>query len=170
VPGCAAATAGCNPGGASANFDPAATAAGVPLFVQKIWPTRESAAAVVTGVEARLIEAEAVLRSNPAQWLAIHNDLRATVPGLTPLADPPSEEERISTHFRERAMWMFGTGTRLGDLRRLIRQYGRDAESVFPTGIWFKASTPYGTDVNFPIPQNEENNPNFGNGCLDRNA
>ena len=55
----------------------------------------------------------------------------------------------------------------MSDLRRLIRQYGRDTETVFPTGIHFKG-TPYGSDVNFPVPFDEQNNPNFA-ACLDRN-
>ncbi|MFN2566177.1 MAG: hypothetical protein ABR499_14365 [Gemmatimonadaceae bacterium] len=37
-------------------------------------------------------------------------------------------------------------------------QYGRSAESVFGTGTWFNGGT-FGTDVNFPIPQAEENDP-----------
>ena len=31
--------------------------------------------------------------------------------------------------FSERAFWMFATGHRLGDMRRLIRQYGRTRAS-----------------------------------------
>jgi hypothetical protein len=69
--------------------------------------------------------------------------------------------------FDERAHWLYSTGHRLGDLRRLIRQYGRGTESVFPTGAYFKGGS-YGGDVNFPVPQPEENNPNFAQ-CLDRN-
>jgi hypothetical protein len=53
-------------------------------------------------------------------------------------------------------------------MRRLIRQYGRDPETVFPTGEWFKGIT-YGDAVNLPLPRREENNPNV-TGCLDRNA
>jgi starch-binding outer membrane protein, SusD/RagB family len=75
--------------------------------------------------------------------------------------------------FRERAFWLFGRGTRTGDLRRLIRQYGRTAASVFPVGAWHKGGN-YGPDVNFPIPQIEENNPNVPTSqakiCIDRNA
>jgi hypothetical protein len=70
--------------------------------------------------------------------------------------------------FRERAFWLFGTGHRLGDLRRLVRQYGRGSETVFPTGNYFKGGL-YGTDVNIPVPFEERNNPNF-TGCLDRGA
>ncbi len=45
---------------------------------------------------------------------------------------------------------------------------GRGAETVFPTGVSFKGPV-YGTDVNLPIPQEEENNGNFTQ-CLDRGA
>jgi hypothetical protein len=62
---------------------------------------------------------------------------------------------------------MFLTGHRLGDMRRLIKHYGRNSETVFPTGAYFKGGT-YGVDVNFPVPFQETNNPNFTQ-CLDRN-
>jgi len=71
--------------------------------------------------------------------------------------------------FSERAFWLFGTGHRLGDLRRLVRHYGRAAESVFPTGAYFKGGV-YGSDVNLPIPLEESNNPLAQTGCLDRRA
>ncbi|MEQ9570341.1 MAG: hypothetical protein RLN75_09145 [Longimicrobiales bacterium] len=52
----------------------------------------------------------------------------------------------------------------------MIRQYGRSANDVFPTGAYHKASFPdYGPDVNLPVPFAEQNNPNFS-GCLDRGA
>jgi hypothetical protein len=56
-------------------------------------------------------------------------------------------------------------------MRRLIRQYNRPAGSVFPTGAWHKGGN-YGTDVNLPVPQAEENNPNVpaGKTCTDRNV
>ena len=70
----------------------------------------------------------------------------------------------VSRTFLER------TGHRLGDMRRLIRQYQRPANTVFPIGpVLTRAGTTYGNDVNFPVPFNETNNPNF-TGCLDRNA
>ena len=68
---------------------------------------------------------------------------------------------------------MWGTAHRLNDLRRLERAvgvrggYGRPDASVFPTGSYFKNGLIYGTDVNFPIPLDEQNNPNFQQ-CLDR--
>ena len=132
------------------------------------------------GIEARLIEAEAALNGAGGDWLAILNDLRADVSALmtarygtqtltcggvacnalAPLADPGTPDARVDLLFQERAFWLYATGHRLGDLRRLIRQYGRGAESVFPTGDWHKGGT-YGTDVNFPIPFNETQNPNY---------
>ena len=57
----------------------------------------------------------------------------------------------------------------LGDMRRLIRQYGRTAATVFPTGAMrYRPGNNYGNDVNLVIPFIERNNPKF-NGCLDRN-
>jgi hypothetical protein len=141
-----------------------------------LWNSRDSAVVVASGVEARLIEAEAALRGGDATtYLAKLNEARAafntahappdTLPVLT---DPGDDASRTTLLFRERAFWMYSTGHRLGDLRRMIRQYGRNAESVFPTGPWFKGGT-YGSDVNFPIPFAEQNNPNFTQ-CADRSA
>ena len=71
--------------------------------------------------------------------------------------------------FKERAYWLWLTGHRLGDMRRLIRQYGRTAATVFPTGpMLYRPGNSYGNDVNMVIPIRERNNPKF-QGCLDRN-
>jgi hypothetical protein len=120
------------------------------------------------GVEARLIEAEAALQAGDvASWLAKHNALRATVSGLAPMTDPGTAASRVDAHFRERAFWLFLTGHRQGDLRRLVRQYGRNAETVFPTGAW-RDGIPYGTATSIALPAGEKNNPAY-QGCLDRN-
>ncbi|AHG89757.1 RagB/SusD domain-containing protein [Gemmatirosa kalamazoonensis] len=156
---------------------------GRPITVQMLWTTRDASVAIVSGVEARLIEAEAQLQGNNASGaLATLNALRAPtgagsggVAGLQPLTDAGSAAARVDQLFRERALWLFGTGHRTGDLRRLIRQYGRPA-TVFPTGTWQAGlgvkSGNYGTDVTLPIPQAEQNNPNVAgkSACLDRNA
>ena len=68
----------------------------------------------------------------------------------------------------EKAFWTFGRGERLGDLRRLIRDYGRTESQVFPTGVFPKGGT-YVTDVNLPVPQAEQNNIKF-TACTDRKA
>ena len=143
-----------------------------PLHVQLVWPIRESSVALTSGVEARMIEAEAQLAAqNSAGALATLNAARATVTGLTPLVDAGSAAARLNQLFRERAIWLFGRGYRLGDMRRLVRQYGRTADTVFPVGAWHKGGN-YGTDLNFPVPQAELNNPNVpaGQTCMDRSA
>jgi hypothetical protein len=150
------------------------------LYTLDHYQSREDRVAISTGVEARLIEAEAAL-GTPAAWLQILNDLRAEWPNLAPilypdhtpggtlapLTDPGTADGRVDLMFRERAFWLFSTGHRLGDLRRMIRQYGRSVEEVFPTGAYFKVGSNYGIDVNFPIPDDEENNENWDQ-CFDR--
>lgn len=130
---------------------------------------------VANGVDARMIEAEAALKANnPTQWLAIHNALRAAPPKLgdvqpaamPALTDPGTELGRVLLQFREKAFWTFSRGQRLGDLRRLIRQYGRTEANTFPQGVHYKGGT-YGTDVNFQVSTDERNNPNY-TGCTNR--
>ena len=136
------------------------------------------AVVLADGIEARLIEAEARLQGGTQAdrdaVLVVLNTLRATgITGkpITALTSAGATQAAAVTQlFNERAYWMYMTGHRHGDLRRLIRQYGRDAETVFPTGEQAPPlSGPYGTDVNAPVPARERNNPNF-NGCLDRKA
>lgn len=102
------------------------------------YPSRATPIVLASGLEARLIEAEAALRAGDPSWLTLLNDLRATQvsPPLPALADPGTDSTRVDLLFRERAFWLFATGTRLGDLRRLMRVYGRSSESVFPTGAY----------------------------------
>jgi len=128
----------------------------------------DSPSTVASGAEARLIEAEAELqKANDAGFLQIINDLRA-FQNLTPVADPGSPDARVDLLFHERAFTLFATSHRLSDMRRLVRQYGRAAESVFPTGNYHKDGLKFGTDVNFMVPSPERNNPKF-TGCIDRN-
>lgn len=138
---------------------------------------RETPVDVANGIDARLIEAEAALAAGqPGQMMSILNDLRANPPQLgevqpaamPALADPGTASGRLDLLFREKAFWTFTRGQRLGDLRRLIRFYGRTPDNTFPTGQHYKGGT-YGPDVNLPVPEDENNNPNF-TGCLDRNA
>ena len=51
-------------------------------------------------------------------------------------------------------------------MRRLVRQYGRTVDQVFPQGVHYKGGS-YGGDVNLPVVTAERNNPNF-KGCTDR--
>jgi hypothetical protein len=142
-----------------------------PFHVQMIWPTRDSPVTIVGGIEARMIEAEAQLRAGSTAYLTTLNAARTTVPGLAPLVLPATSAARVDQIFRERAFWLFSRGHRVGDLRRLIRQYGRASETVFPTGAWHKNDAKYGPDVTIPVPAAEANNPTPGSGvCLSRAA
>ena len=151
-------------------------------FIRKtsIW-ARTTVVPVVNGTDARLVEAEGKLKENDVPgMLSILNALRAAPPKLgeiqpvamPALTDPGTADARINLLFRERAFWTFSRGQRLGDMRRLIRQYGRTAANTFPVGTHYRGGT-YGVDVNLPVPQAEQNNPNVGTQkptCLDRNA
>jgi len=153
----------------------------IPSRTTTLW-ARSTATPVVNGLDARLIEAEARLKANDiAGMMTILNALRATPPKLgevqptaaqlPPLAAPANQDAAISLFFREKAFWTFSRGQRLGDLRRLIRQYNRPANQVFPIGVHYRGGN-YGVDVNLPVTQAEENNPELGGkpACIDRNA
>lgn len=155
-------------------------------FYTSKYPDRATAIPVADGIEAQLMIAEDKLKNNDVTgWLKILNDLRAstallnappfTLTGqaspaaLAPLADPGSASARVDVMFQERALWLYLTGHRLGDLRRLIKYYGRTADQVFPSGDYQGAAGgKIGNDVNFPVPIDEQNNPDSPK-CTDRN-
>jgi starch-binding outer membrane protein, SusD/RagB family len=147
-----------------------------PLFTTSIW-ANTGQIPVVSGVDARLIDAEAKLSANDIPgMMSILNALRTTAQTLgtfrpavlAALPTPATQAAATTVFFREKAFWTFGRGQRLGDLRRMIRQYKLSADQVLPTGTYYKGGS-YGADVNFPVPDVERANPQFA-GCLDRNA
>lgn len=135
---------------------------------------------LVSGLDARLIEAEGRLRAaDYPGMMTILNGLRAAglkigeiqlkTTDLPPLAVPATAAEAEALYFREKAFWTFSRGQRLGDLRRLVRFYpGHTPENTFPVGEHYRGGD-YGPDVNLPVPTDELTNPNF-TGCLDRKA
>ena len=134
------------------------------------YPARDAPADLATGAEARLIEAEAAMQAGQyGTMMDKINEVRSLYAGLGDLADPGSDDARVDLLFQERALTLFATSHRLGDLRRLVRQYGRAVDDVFPIGTYHKVFPDYAGDVNFPVPFDEENNPNF-TGCIDRDA
>jgi hypothetical protein len=156
--------------------------ASIPLFISRRYPIRGSDHPLATGVEARLIEAEAALNQNPADlagMTGILNALRADVDdlmaGMFPeytndgalpaLAVPADAAAGRDLLFSERAFWLYLTGTRMGDLRRLIRQYGQAQADVYPSGAYFKGDN-HGPDVAFEVDFDEANNPEYDlNSC-----
>ena len=170
VPVCVGGTTACAAvGGTNSRRDDL----GQPFHVQMIWKDREAPVTIMRGADARMIEAEAQLRAGtPLVALGTLNAARATVPGLAPLTLAATPAAQVDQLFREKAFWTFSRGYRTGDLRRLVRQYGRAPETVFPTGEWHKSGT-YGTDVTMPVPFHETNNPNLpatATTCMDRDA
>jgi hypothetical protein len=153
----------------------------VTIFIDQGNWGRDDPIPPLSGVDARLIEAEARLQANDIPgMMTILNALRTTQQSLgvfkpatqAALATPASQAAATDLFFREKALWQFERGYRMGDLRRLVRQYGRTQDKVFPTGPFVRNGTPsgtFGSQVAFPVPNHELNNPNF-HGCLDLKA
>jgi hypothetical protein len=128
---------------------------------------------LASGIEAGLLEAEAALKAGQtSSWATTLNNLRQN--GITPSmaaltpdsSTSASPAMQLAVMFRERAFWLFATGHRLGDLRRLVRQYGLPVNSVYPTGLYQGGPATYGSSVVFPT--NDQYNPNY-HGCLNSN-
>ena len=159
----------------------------VPLYVTMLHPGHPANVVLADGIEAQLIRAEAALHTG-GDWLGMLNELRANYQALmtaryphlaglygdednpfgdlAPLTDPGTHEGRVDLIFQERGFWLYTRGTRLGDLRRLVREYGRNQADVFPVGEHHRGGS-YGADVNFPVPFDEENNPLFERAACD---
>jgi hypothetical protein len=154
-----------------ANANPNGFDGATPQWIQAKYPLRPSAITIADGVEARLIEAEAALAAGDAPGaLVILNALRSNAAllalrgypagSLPPLVLQATPAAQVDQLFKERAYWLFLTSHRLGDLRRLVRQYSRPVNTVFPNGPYFKGGT-YGNNVNVPVPFQEQNNPEY---------
>ena len=118
------------------------------LWTQQRYGSRKTSITVVTGVEARLIQAEAALQAGDTlaggQFLAQLNDPRVNTANRTyfdpspfnpadtttapigPMAalttaDITAAGGAVNLLFAERARWLWLTAHRLGDLRRLVR-------------------------------------------------
>lgn len=125
---------------------------------------------LATGIEARMIEAEYMLSANDPNWIDAVNEARATK-SLPDLSSPVTATQSIDLLFSERAFWFYGHATRLADMRRLVRQYGRLVNSVYPIGSYSRSLNvyTYGDAVVFiPAIAEFQNNYNYS-GCLNRN-
>jgi len=153
------------------------------IYDQRKYPAASTTMIVASGAEARLIEAEAALQGGdvngwandlnalrqnaPSTYLQLANPIPALTTDSTTLA--PSASFQVDVMYRERAFWLYLTGRRLGDLRRLIRNYGRDPEAIFPTGTYALGGV-YGTATSMPFSRAAEGllNPKVTAGCISR--
>lgn len=161
-------------GGTDVGFDNV-----TPQYDQQIYTARETDFPLATGIEARLIEAEDELNNGTvANFLALLVDARAidhpilgalTYAAGAPdvaggfsldLVDQGSFAGNLDLLMQERAFHMYTTGHRVGDMRRLIRNYGLTEAAVYPQGVAGKGLN-FEDDVNVPITVDEDNNPNF---------
>ncbi len=146
-----------------------------PEFIENLF-ARFDPIPMVSGIDARLMEAEVKLNANDiAGMMTILNTLRATPPkisnfqpaAMAALPTPATQDAATTLYFREKAFWTFGRGQRLNDDRRQMRQYKRTEDQVFPTGPYFKGGS-YGHTIQFAVTNTELSNPLF-KGCTDRN-
>lgn len=155
----------------------------VKCWLNDNYPSYPASVPLSSGVEARLIAAEALYQSGQyGPMLDTLNALRSKAASLIATLYPQQKQTFAgsgvalaalpttaianantarATLFAERAYWLFNTGHRQGDLRRLARApYNFPTNQVFPSGPFFRGGS-YGNDVAFPLPFNEVNNPNF---------
>ena len=136
---------------------------GKPIYVQLLWPTAASSVTIVSGVEARMIEAEA--QRKPPAILGCHyatlNAARATV--HRPCSAHRSGNRRGSRRSASSASARSGcsppataSATCGGSFASMVARPTRSSRSVRGT----RAATT-APDVNFPVPQAELNNPNL---------
>lgn len=158
-------------------------------------PQERTEIVIASYVEAKLIEAELLIHTGDEGFIDVLNDLRTDgtftvdtnddtvynagtgeVAGLPPLQDPAvgmipvgqtAFDARIDLLMRERAFWLFFTGHRQGDLRRLVRNYDRSPEGLYPRGESRGGLGYFDIYIDVPIPNTERFNPHFS-GCLGR--
>lgn len=123
------------------------------------------------GVEALMIRAEHLLHKGDSGWIEVVNQARRSV-SISDTTDPGTWDQQVDLLFRERAFWFFLEGNRLSDLRRLVRQYGRSAYTLYPMGTYGRdrGITPfYGTEFVFTPSSHEYSTNYMYEGCIHRN-
>jgi hypothetical protein len=138
------------------------------LYLELKYPSLNAAIPLATGIEARLIQAEAALAAgNMASYFSNLSAARSqsyTANGAgaaAPITAVPAGMTALQFLFQERAFDLWLTAHRLGDMRRLIRQYGMSVNAVFPNGLYKPRPGIFGNAVALPVPVTEEGNPNF---------
>ena len=151
-----------------------------PQFDELRYPERDAQVPLATAVEMRMIQAENALitSADTVGFMAFLNGPRAAMPpyiqagtlslptvaqpiaNMTALTTPASPAASITLLFNERAHWLWLTGHRLNDLRRLVRavgtrgglrpgpEYGLAERSLFQerAGVWWGLQLPRASD------------------------
>ena len=138
------------------------------LYLENKYTSYNSPIAIATGIEARLIQAEAALKSNDmATFLSNISAARqqsyvANGAGTTAAVTAvPAGMTPLQFLFQERAFDLWLTAHRLGDMRRLITQYSQGVNTVYPNGSYTPHPGIFGADVSLPLPVDEAGNPNY---------
>lgn len=142
----------------------------MPIVRQAKFPNGNITLKIAGWIEAKMIEAEYLLSIDDPNWIEPINLARRTV-NLPDTVSSDTAAVNVNLLFRERAFWQYGHGTRLADMRRLVRQYGREVNKVFPVGTYTRSNSvySYGDAVVF-VPDIEEFDKNFNySGCINRN-
>lgn len=127
--------------------------ADIPVALQLRYPSPDDEIPIATGWEARMLEAEALLRAGDPDGAAAIVDPLLAERGFDEAGFTGDLEADLVALARARSVGLWLSGTRHGLLRRLLE----DGVNLFPTKP--------GTDIAFPIPQQElDNNPNLDAG------
>lgn len=132
------------------------------LYVQLKYTSRSASIPVATGIEARLIEAEAALQAgNMGTFLSKINQARVDAGDAQAATGVPSGMTPAQFLFQERAFGLWLTAHRLSDMRRMLKPpYNFAANAVYPNGPYPKGGS-YGPEITLPIPIAELANPNY---------
>lgn len=125
--------------------------ADIPVALQLKYGTPDAAILTASGWEARMLEAEALVRAGDVAGAAAVVDPLLADRGFAASAFTGDLADDLGEIARARSVGMWLTGTRQGLARRLLA----DGVNLYPQGK-------LGTDIAFPIPQQElDNNPNL---------
>jgi starch-binding outer membrane protein, SusD/RagB family len=139
-----------------------------PFIVQQKYPGPSATTVVGDYTEGQLIVAEGdIFAGNYAGALAVMNALRTgsglTFPAKDALVDlsASTPKAQMLQLLSERAFWMYVTGHRLGDWRRMLRAPYNGAPFNFVTSDVYPVGTNISSTLEFPTPTFTSPNPNY---------
>ena len=139
---------------------------GTPGYItQEKYPVASAPVTLADSVEAQLIIAEGdIFAGDYGAGRTILESLRSTKPGITlPLTDLTggTKEAQILQLLTERAFWLYLTGHRLGDWRRVVRPTGLGGAYAFPIFDVYPTGPNISNTLEFPTPLLTDPNPNY---------